>query len=58
MKSNINITTVKKGGKRDGSGRKAKFAGYKMKTIRVPAALETEIFEFIDRLITSRNQKK
>lgn len=57
MKSDNVIKSVKKGGKRDGAGRKAKFAGYKMKTIRVPAELEAEIFEFIDSLISSRNQK-
>ena len=56
-KSDNVIKSVKKGGKRDGAGRKAKFAGYKMKTIRVPEELEAEIFEFIDSLISSRNQK-
>ena len=57
MKSDNVIKSVKKGGKRDGAGRKAKFAGYRMKTIRVPAELESDIFKFIDNLITSRNHK-
>ena len=56
MKSN-KVLSVKKGGKRVGAGRKAKFAGYRMKTIRVPAELESDIFKFIDNLITSRNHK-
>lgn len=57
MNPNNIVKSIKRGGRRDGSGRKAKFAGYQTKTVRIPAILEDEIFKFIDNLISSQNQK-